>query len=294
MPYAVLDGIKTHYMKQGSGPCLLMMAPRGFNSSIESWRAGKWQEMDALNVLARHFTVVAYDRREAGLSGGRVEVLTWRTFARHAKLLLEHLGVERTWVIGPCMGASVATKFASIYPDSCIGLMLPQPVGGFRWMNRTRGFFGRHIAFARDNGLQAVRERALAERRSFQQDPESGPWGSSMVNDDAFAARFVKQDIGRYLEIVQATRDAMFDSTFVSGASAEELMAIDIPALVWPGDDASHATSAAHQLREILPRVRYWDMHPSKQTGQNMLGELLRFKNDVEEGVGELAARGAD
>jgi len=36
MPFATLDGIKTHYVKQGSGPFLLMMAPRGFESTLQS------------------------------------------------------------------------------------------------------------------------------------------------------------------------------------------------------------------------------------------------------------------
>jgi pimeloyl-ACP methyl ester carboxylesterase len=114
MAFATLDGIKTHYFTQGSGPHLLMMAPRGFNSRIESWQGGKWAEMDVFNALAKHFTIIAYDRREAGLSGGRVEVLTWKVFAQHAKLLLEHLGVEKTWVIGPCMGVSVASQFGAL------------------------------------------------------------------------------------------------------------------------------------------------------------------------------------
>ncbi len=30
MPFATLDGIKTHYVQKGAGPYLLMMAPRAF------------------------------------------------------------------------------------------------------------------------------------------------------------------------------------------------------------------------------------------------------------------------
>lgn len=282
MPYAILDGIRTHYLTQGTGPHLLMMAARGFNSRIQSWQGGKWAEMDALNALARHFTVIAYDRREAGLSGGRVEPLQWGTFARQAKLLLEHLGVEKTWVIGPCMGASVAASFGVTYPQACIGLMLPQPVGGYRWFTRLRSFFDRHIAFVRQNGLQTVRERAKGA--NFQDDPEGGPWASVLSHDAEFAARFVKQDLERYLEIVAASRDAMFPDSFVSGPSGQELMGLDVPTLVWPGDDPSHATSAAHQLRELLPRVRYWDLHVSKQTAQGQFEQILDFKRAVEAG----------
>jgi pimeloyl-ACP methyl ester carboxylesterase len=273
MPFAVLDGIKTHYMTQGSGPHLLMMAPRGFNSRIESWDGGKWKEMDVFNALARHFTIIAYDRREAGLSGGRIEVLTWQTFAQHGKLLLEHLKVDKAWVIGPCMGVAVAAKFGVLYPEACHALMLPQPVGGHRWFTRLRGFFDKHIAYVREHGLEGARARA--QGKSFQDEPEPGPWSSCIFNDAAFAQRFVKQNVSRYLEIVAASRDAMFPSSDVSGPDAEELMA---------RDDPSHATSAAHQLRELLPRVDYWDLHPSRQEAQMQLDRILGFKRAVESG----------
>src|SRR3954468_10837139 len=193
MPFAVVDGIKTHYMTQGSGPALLMMAPRGFNSRIESWDGGKWKEMDVFNALAKHFTIIAYDRREAGLSGGRIEVLTWRTFAQHGKLLLEHLKVDKAWIIGPCMGVGVAAMFGVMYPDACHALMLPQPVGGHRWFTRLRGFFDRHIEFTSENGLEGVKARA---GKNFQDDPEAGPWSTTIANDAAFAARFLKQNVG--------------------------------------------------------------------------------------------------
>jgi pimeloyl-ACP methyl ester carboxylesterase len=286
MPYATLDGIKTHYVTQGSGPHLLMMAPRGFNSRIESWKMGKWGEMDAFKELSKHFTIVAYDRRESGLSGGRVEVLTWSAFARHAKLLLEHLKVEKAWVIGPCMGVAVAAQFGVQYPDSTVALMLPQPVGGHKWFMRLRSFFDRHIDFVRQNGLEAVKARALAsEGKNFQDDPEAGPWSTPIFNDANFATRYGQQSVPRYLEIVAASRDAMFPSSFVSGPDAEDLMQVDLPCLVWPGDDPSHATSAAHQLRELLPRVHYWDLHVSQQTWQGQLETLLKFKKDVENGA---------
>lgn len=283
MPYATLDGIKTHYMTRGSGPHLLMMAPRGFNSRIESWGGGKWKEMDVFNALAGHFTIVAYDRREAGLTGGRVEVLNWEKFAQHGKLLLEHLGVDKAWVIGPCMGVAVAAQFAVLYPDNVIGLMLPQPVGGHRWFTRLRGFFDRHAAFVREHGLPGVVQKV--QGKSFQDDPECGPWASVLYHDKEFAARYVKQDLERYLKIVAETRDVMFPSSDVSGPCGQDLMRLETPTLVWAGDDASHATSAAHQLRELLPCVEYWEVHASRQTHETQLEQILNFKSKVESGA---------
>jgi pimeloyl-ACP methyl ester carboxylesterase len=280
MPVVALDGIKTNYVKVGSGPYLLMMAPRGFDSTLQSWEMGKWKEMNALKALSEHFTVVAYDRRESGQSGGRIEPLTWKVYAQHAKLLTEHLGIEKTWLMGPCMGVALATQFAVLYPESCIALILPQPVGGFRWMSKMRGFFDRHIAFVRANGLQAVTARATG--KNFMEDPEAGPWATVMASDGSIAARFVRQDPDDYLQLVAASRDAMFPDTFASGPSPKELMSIETPASIWPGDDASHSTSAAHQLRELMPRVDFWDVHPSTWNALNMLERIVAFKRLVD------------
>jgi pimeloyl-ACP methyl ester carboxylesterase len=280
MPYATLDGIKTHYVKQGAGPCLLMMAPRGFESTLQSWEHGKWKAMNAIEALSKHFTVVAYDRREAGLSGGRVEVLTWKVFAQHAKLLLEHLDIEKAFVLGVCMGVGVATQFAGLYPETSVGLILAQPVGGHRWKMRTNSFFNRHIDFVLEQGLDAVRARAKG--KNFMRDPEAGPWSSAIFNDAGFAAQFANQDVESYLAIVAHSRDALFPDTFVSGVQPAELMTIDIASSIWPGDDASHSTSSAQQLRELMPRMEYWDLHPSKQTHENMLERILAFKHVVE------------
>src|SRR3954471_15595992 len=135
MTTATIDGLKVNYLVQGSGPHLLMLAPGGFDSRIAKWTAGGvWQEMDAINALSRHFTVIAYDRREAGTSGGRVEVLRWETFARQAAALLDHVGADKAWLVGGCMGVSVALAFAVHYPQRCEGLLLHWPVGGYRWM----------------------------------------------------------------------------------------------------------------------------------------------------------------
>jgi pimeloyl-ACP methyl ester carboxylesterase len=280
MLFATLDGIKTHYVTKGTGPHLLMMAPRGFESTLQSWDHGKWKDMNAIEALSKHFTIVAYDRREAGQSGGRVEVLTWKVFAQHAKLLLEHLNIERAFVLGVCMGVGVAAEFARLYSEACVGLILAQPVGGYRWKLRTHAFFNRHIAYTREHGLEAVRARAKGQ--NFMRDPEAGPWTSAIANDPAFAERFVKQDVDAYLSILAQSRDALFPDTFVSGPPPEAIMTIDIATSIWPGDDASHSMSGAQQLRELMPRMEFWDLHPSRQTAENMLERIVSFKRVVE------------
>src|SRR5205814_1394239 len=101
--------------------------------------------------------------------------------------------IEKSFVLGVCMGVGVATQFAALYPEACIGLVLAHPVGGYRWKLRTHTFFNRHIEYVREHGLAAVRTRAKG--RNFMRDPETGPWASSLFNDTQFAERFVTQDV---------------------------------------------------------------------------------------------------
>jgi pimeloyl-ACP methyl ester carboxylesterase len=288
MPVEVIDGLKVNYRVQGSGPHLLMLAPGGFDSTIARWTArGVWQEMDAINALARHFTVVAYDRREAGISGGRVEPLTWDLFARQGKALLDHLGVRDAYLLGGCMGVSVALAMAVKYPGACRGLLLHWPVGGYRWMLKGRDCFDRHIAFVREHGLAAVAARAPAGR-NFWLDPEAGPWASPLASDAEFAADYGRHDVARYLEIVAAGRDAMFADTMPSGATGAALMRIGTPAVILPGADASHATSAAWALKELMPSAELWDVLPPHQNADNVLARLLSFTAAIERSVREL------
>lgn len=285
MPFATINRIKINYRLQGSGPALLMFAPGGFGSVLSRWtrEGGKreWQEMDALTTLSRHFTTIAYDRREAGESGGRIEPLNWDLYVEEAKGLLDLAGEGRAIVLGSCMGAALALAFAVRHPAACRGLYLHWPVGGYRWMMKGHNFFRRHIEFVRANGFEAVVKRA-PQGRSFWDDPEIGPWGPPTIVDPEFAARFVEQELGPYIGICERSREALFNDTMPSGASGEELMEMRIPAFIQSGNDASHAHSAAWALKELMPQAELWNVLPPHQNGRNTLEQILAFAKRLE------------
>jgi pimeloyl-ACP methyl ester carboxylesterase len=284
LAFATLNAVRVHYQVQGAGPHLLMFAPGGFRSVISRWTAqgGKreWKEMDGLAALSRHFTTIAYDRRESGQSGGRVEPLTWDLYVQEAKALLDLAGAKQAFILGSCMGASLALAFAVRHPQACKALLLHWPVGGYRWMMKGRTFFQRHIEFVRAHGLKGVVARA-PQGENFWLDPEVGPWGSPAAVYPEFAARLLEQKENDYLEIVERSRDALFNDTMPSGASGAELMSIRIPSFILPGDDSSHAYSASVALKELMPRAELWDRLPPGQTGENTLDEILRFSRSV-------------
>jgi len=70
---------------------------------------------------------------------------------------------------------------------------------------------------------------------------------------------------------------ALFDRDTAPGAEPEDLFELEIPALIVPGRDASHAISAARYLEECLPKAEYWDAPVEDQTEQTANPRILEF-----------------
>lgn len=277
MPVTMVDGLEVNYETRGLGAPLLMMAPGGFDATIDKWlTTNAWKGINALEKLASEYQVIVYDRRESGRSGGRVEKLRWELYAQQAKGLLDHLKIDSAFVLGACMGCSVALSFAVCFPRATRALLLHWPVGGYRWKANSRARFARHAAFVREKELTGVVERAK-EKASFWQDSDSGPWAPCIARDERFAAAFKSQDQERYLGIVEASGRALFDRDTAPGAEPEEILGIKAPALIVPGDDPSHATSAAHYLRECLPKPEFWNVMPPEQSTERVCDRILEF-----------------
>ncbi|TAK06088.1 alpha/beta hydrolase [bacterium] len=277
MAVAIVDGLEVYYETRGSGAPLLMMAPGGFDATIDKWlTTNAWKGINALEKLSSQFQLIVYDRRESGSSGGRVEKLRWDIYARQAKGLLEHLKIDSAFIMGGCMGCSVALAFAVCFPRATRTLLLHWPVGGYRWKANSGKKFVRHAAFAQEKGLAGVVGRAR-EKKSFWQDAESGPWAPCIARDHKFAEAFLAQDQERYLGIVEASGRTLFDRDTAPGAEPEEILAIKVPALIVPGDDPSHATSAAHYLRECLPHAEFWNVMPPEQSTERVSDRILDF-----------------
>ena len=281
MSTATIDGLEVRYEVFGSGAPLLMFAPGGFDATIEKWRAASaWTGIDALNSIAIQFQVIAYDRRESGQSGGRVERLSWSHYAKQAKALLDQLRIESALVLGGCMGCSVALAFAVDYPQATRALLLHWPVGGFRWKASGIERFERHYRFAKTHGVAGVVERAKIGQ-SFWMDPEAGPWASVIARDKSFAEEFIRRDLNRYLGIVAVSGRDLFDRDTATGAEPEEIIGISAPALIVPGDDVSHTTSAAHYLRELLPNASFWNVLPPEQTTRSVCDRIMEFAREL-------------
>lgn len=281
MPSAVLDGIDTRYEVIGDGPPILMYAPGGFDATIEKWSAqGVYARIQLLKHLPKKYRCIVFDRRECGQSGGRVEAITWRHYALQGRLLLEKLGIDRAHVMGGCMGVSCVMAFAVAYPAATQSMLLWWPVGGAKYRVKAHQRFTDHLSYVKSSGLKGVVELIGKEQKAFNADPRGGPWASPIRHDKAFAAAYVKT--AGYEKIVEQMCRNLFDRDTSPGAAPEDLFKLDIPALVIPGRDESHATSAARYLEECLPKSQYWDVPPEAQTEASATERLSKFLLDVD------------
>jgi pimeloyl-ACP methyl ester carboxylesterase len=275
---AILDGIRTRYEVLGSGPPLLMYAPGGFDATLEKWSTlGVYARVKLMEHLPRRYRCIVFDRRECGESGGRVESVTWSSFVAQGRALLDHLSIGRASLMGGCMGCSPVLAFAVAHPERVASMVLWWPVGGAKYRIKGRQRFAEHLAFVQQQGLQAVVDLVAKEGKPFGADPRGGPWASVIKRDAEFAKAYAKLDAAKYALLVTAMARGLLDRDTAPGAEPEDLMRLEIPALVVPGHDDSHATSAARYLEECLPLADYWDMPVNDQTEESAPPRVLAF-----------------
>jgi pimeloyl-ACP methyl ester carboxylesterase len=275
---AIIDGITTRYEVLGSGPPLLMYAPGGFNATVESWSTqGVYAKIKLLDHLPKKYTCILFDRRECGRSGGRIERLTWADYVAQGKGLLDHLGFPRAHLMGGCMGCCPVAAFAVTHPEATLSMVLYWPVGGARYRISSHQRFAGHLGFVQQHGLEAVVALVTTEGKPFGADPRGGPWASVVKADPAFAALYAKQNVDAYKLVVAGMARSLFDRDTAPGAEPEDLLRLEIPALIVPGRDAAHATSAARYLEECLPRSQYWDIPVAEQTETNVPARVMAF-----------------
>jgi pimeloyl-ACP methyl ester carboxylesterase len=276
--FAVVDGIRTRYQVTGEGPPLLMFSPGGFDSTLEAWQTvGIYKRLNLLQHLSQRYTCITFDRRESGESGGRVERITWGDYVAQALGLMDHLEVQRAHLMGGCVGCSAAAALAVAQPQRVISMVLFSPAGGVKYRLKQHARFARHLAHVEQHGLEQVVALVRSSEKGFTADPRVGPWNSVLRRNSDFQAAYLALDPARYTVAVAGLVRTMYDRDTVCGAEPEDLLRLDVPCLVVPGEDESHAPSAARYLQECLPRAQFWNQPVAEQTEELTAARILEF-----------------
>src|SRR5262245_19557871 len=114
MPRLELDGVSLYYEVHGEGPCIAFAHGAGGNAL--SW----WQQVPAF--APRHRCIV-FDQRGWGRSTTSTPPDP-ALFAGDLAALLDHLGVEKTALVGQSMGGWTVTGCAAARPERVTHLAL--------------------------------------------------------------------------------------------------------------------------------------------------------------------------
>jgi pimeloyl-ACP methyl ester carboxylesterase len=130
MPTVERSGASIYYEVHGSAsqPPLLLLSPGGLNSTIDFWSR---LPLKPLEAFAGDFRIIAMDQRNAGVrSKGPLDPNdAWGMYARDQLAVLDAVGVDKTLVIGCCIGCSFIFKLLEVAPERIAAGVLMQPIG---------------------------------------------------------------------------------------------------------------------------------------------------------------------
>ena len=121
MPKASVNGIDLYYESRGQGPAIVFAHGAGGNH--QSW----WQQVPA---FSKEYQCVTFDHRGWGSSMETPNGPGRGAFVEDLKQLLEHLGIEKTFLVSQSMGGRTCLGFALAYPQRTLGLVLGDTIGG--------------------------------------------------------------------------------------------------------------------------------------------------------------------
>ncbi len=131
--FAQLSDIKLHYVREGTGPPLLL---------VHGWPGFWWEWHMNIAPLAEHFDVIVPDMRGYGDSEkpplDRVELYHTDCVVADFVQLLDHLKIERIFIAGHDWGSEIVHKLVRRHRERIIKAAAFNP-GGPGWMERYLG-----------------------------------------------------------------------------------------------------------------------------------------------------------
>ena len=115
---ALPGGGELYYEDSGEGPAVTLL--NNFYIVSPIWR-------NFTTELADDFRLVHYDLRNQGASNPGPEPVAFMDHVEDVRRLLDHLGIEKTYLVGTSISTLIAREFALKYPERVAGLVLVGP-----------------------------------------------------------------------------------------------------------------------------------------------------------------------
>ena len=224
MPKAPINGIELYYESHGEGPAIVFAHQRAGNHL--TW----WQQVP---VLSKEYRCITFDQRGWGASVQPAGGPGLSAGVEDLKQLLDHLGIERTFLLGHSMGGITCLGFALAYPERSLGLILVDTTAGV----------------GDPTVLEAITDLSLLPAGDVPR---------------TLSARFIEQHPDLtflYQEIAGVNQELNLDirSAFhnPNGLQAADLAKLSVPTLLMVGEeDVIFPEKAIRAMQKMIPGAR--------------------------------------
>lgn len=124
--YSQTDSIRIHYLDWNQAGSSTIILLHGLYDSADTWST-------VAPLLARHYRVIALDRRGAGLTDKPETDYDFQTLAADVLSFIKKLKLQRVRLVGHSAGAGIALTVAATEPEKIDSIVLVD--GGF-WAKR--------------------------------------------------------------------------------------------------------------------------------------------------------------
>lgn len=115
MPFCRCEAVTLYYEVHGEGSPLLLVAGLG---------GGSWSWYGQVPFFKKRYRTIIFDNRGAGRSSIPEGPYQMRQLADDAHCLLDHLGIEKTFVLGLSMGGMIVQELALMIPQRIQAMFL--------------------------------------------------------------------------------------------------------------------------------------------------------------------------
>ena len=129
MPIYTKGDVRIRYEETGAGFPILITPGGGLNSLVSNWPDAVF---NAMEEFKNDYHCITMDQRNAngGGSSGPISINDpWGAFADDQLALMDHLGIEKFFFMGYCIGGPFALKLIERAPQRVVAAVLCQPVG---------------------------------------------------------------------------------------------------------------------------------------------------------------------
>lgn len=226
MPTVATNNVNLYYRVDGQGPSVVFCHGRA--STHLSWSR-------QVVALRDRYTCITYDMRGFGKSTEEPDDPGLAAHCDDLKGLLDHLGVDRAFLVGQSMGGFGVMQFALRYPERVLGLVLTSTPAGVN-----------------DELLVALEREAQASAADL---PLPGR---------VFRPQFIEaQPEMLFIWLAQQAASPGYPKSFLAplwyggGPSAGEVRALTAPTLILAAEhDRSVPVAATQRLQQLIPNAR--------------------------------------